>query len=310
MKRFYSFLTLVFLVSIVIAQDVQFTMPYSAPLYINPAFAGSAGYARVAGTYRNQWPNISGSYITTSISADRYVKCIRGGIGISYFNDEHGMRTLTKNSLSVIYSAHIPIFKNKCIISPALEGSYGRNYLDWSKLTFGSPQYGFVYGGNHKEIITYPDFSSGVLIYSQKLFGGFAVHHINEPEEAFLNTNSRLPRKYTAHAGANLNIGDSARAFIVSPSVIYSQQQDFKNLILSCAIQRGVIAGAIAYENGDKIITSIGFRYNIFRMAYSYDITISKLGVVTAGSHEIMLSFLFNKKAKPERFLAFETASF
>ena len=41
-----------------LAQDPQFSQFYAAPLYLNPAFAGSAQEARVGINYRNQWPQI------------------------------------------------------------------------------------------------------------------------------------------------------------------------------------------------------------------------------------------------------------
>ena len=50
------------------AQDPQFSQFYAAPLYINPAFTGASEYTRIGANYRNQWPGISGSFVTTSAS--------------------------------------------------------------------------------------------------------------------------------------------------------------------------------------------------------------------------------------------------
>ena len=41
------------------AQDPQFTQFYANPLYLNPAFAGTARCPRICMNYRNQWPNLS-----------------------------------------------------------------------------------------------------------------------------------------------------------------------------------------------------------------------------------------------------------
>jgi len=38
----------------VTAQDAQFSQFYAAPLYLNPAFAGSTSQALVGANYRNQ----------------------------------------------------------------------------------------------------------------------------------------------------------------------------------------------------------------------------------------------------------------
>ena len=52
------------------AQDPQFTQFYANPLYLNPAFAGSSRCPRVNINYRNQWPALKETYITTSASYD------------------------------------------------------------------------------------------------------------------------------------------------------------------------------------------------------------------------------------------------
>ena len=48
----------------VFAQDPQFSQFYAAPLYLNPAFAGSSELARVGINYRNQWPAMPGNFVT------------------------------------------------------------------------------------------------------------------------------------------------------------------------------------------------------------------------------------------------------
>ena len=46
------------------AQDPAFTQFYANPIYLNPAFAGSHGCPRVNMNHRNQWPSISGAFVT------------------------------------------------------------------------------------------------------------------------------------------------------------------------------------------------------------------------------------------------------
>jgi len=53
-----------------IAQDPQFTQFYANPLYLNPAFAGTARCPRVTMNYRNQWPVLTGTFVITSASYD------------------------------------------------------------------------------------------------------------------------------------------------------------------------------------------------------------------------------------------------
>ncbi len=46
------------------AQDPEFTQFYANPLYLNPAFAGTARCPRICLNYRNQWPGITGTFVT------------------------------------------------------------------------------------------------------------------------------------------------------------------------------------------------------------------------------------------------------
>ena len=47
------------------AQDPQFSQFYANPVYLNPAFAGTARCPRVVLNYRNQWPGIPGNFVTS-----------------------------------------------------------------------------------------------------------------------------------------------------------------------------------------------------------------------------------------------------
>jgi len=53
------------------AQDPEFSQFFASPLTLNPALTGKfSGSLRVAGNYRNQWPEINNAYITSTISVD------------------------------------------------------------------------------------------------------------------------------------------------------------------------------------------------------------------------------------------------
>ena len=58
------------------SQDLEFTQFYANPLYLNPAFAGSHGCPRVSMNYRDQWPGLSGSYVSYSACYDQYISSI------------------------------------------------------------------------------------------------------------------------------------------------------------------------------------------------------------------------------------------
>ena len=55
-------------------------------------------------------------------------------------------------------------------------------------------------------------------------------------------------------------------------------------------------------NNGDAVIGSLGVRSGIYKISYSYDLTVSGLGVNSGGSHELGLILNFDsllpKKSK------------
>ena len=59
----------------VYSQDPTFTQFYSNPVYLNPALAGSSGCPRIGLNYRNEWPQLTGNYVTYCASFDTYARC-------------------------------------------------------------------------------------------------------------------------------------------------------------------------------------------------------------------------------------------
>ena len=88
------------------AQDPAFSQFYANPLYLHPAFAGAApkGAPRTNLNYRDQWPGIGRTFITTSVSYDKHVDKVGGGLGVLILNDRSGDGNIQLNSASLIYS--------------------------------------------------------------------------------------------------------------------------------------------------------------------------------------------------------------
>jgi type IX secretion system PorP/SprF family membrane protein len=298
-----------------IAQDPHFTQFYANPIYLNPAFAGSHRCPRIIFNYRNQWPNISGTFVSTSFSFDMRVEALGGGLGIHFLNDKAGQGTMGITRFSGIYAKQLPITR-EFSIAVGLQATYGQKKLDWDKLNFGDmidPKYGFIYNTNeikNREIVSYPDFSAGILGFSKRFYAGFAVFHLTEPQEGFIFNESPLPMKYTGHAGAVVPLDGRYGESNISPNIIYQQQQDFRELNLGVYISKGPIVGGLWYRNADAVVALVGFQQDMVKMGYSYDITVSKLGIVTAGSHEISFQLLFKCKGKRPKFRTVSCPSF
>mmetsp|Transcript_20774 Transcript_20774/g.28041 ORF Transcript_20774/g.28041 Transcript_20774/m.28041 type:complete len:319 (-) Transcript_20774:32-988(-) len=301
------------------AQDPQFTQFYANPIYLNPAFAGSHGCPRIAMNYRNEWPSLTGNYVTYSASYDQYFKNINGGFAVLATHDQQGQGTIFTSMLGAVYSYHLNVNRKFKMMFGARASMYNK-YLDWSKLTFGDmidPRRGFIYqtgdvqrGGSRY----FFDASAGVVGYNKHFFFGFAAHHLNRPDESMIIGSSRLPIRMTGHMGAKIPLGARSKytnTTSIMPNIIYQYQNGFQELMFGTYVQYGAFTAGAWFRNRDAFILTIGVDTGKFRLGYSYDVTVSRLNNgVSGGSHEISLGLLLNCKDTPPTFKTISCPSF
>ena len=298
------------------AQDPAFSQFYANPLYLNPAFAGTApgGCPRANLNYRDQWPGIGRTYVTTSASWDQHINVIGGGIGILVSQDRSGAGNLNTTHASLLYSYHLEV-NREFSIKAGFEASFRTIQLDWQNLTFGDmidPQKGFVYPtqediANNATAKSFPDFSTGFLGYSKNLFFGFAAHHLTTPNQGFISE-SQLPTKITAHVGGNVPLSRySNNITTISPNFLYQQQQDFQQLNYGVYVNRGPMVGGLwmrnSLQNIDSFILMFGLLQDTFKFGYSYDITLSDLkNSNTLGAHELSFTLFMPCRTRSKSF--------
>ncbi len=300
------------------AQDPEFTQFYANPLYLNPAFAGSKRCPRISMNHRNQWPNLTGSFVTSSVSYDQHVDGINGGIGFLVMTD-NAANTLKTTTASFMYAYKIKVTR-KFNINLAAQATYFQKSLDWNKLTFGDmidPRRGFVYQTNDIQAgqsISNVDFSAGLLGYSDIFYFGFAAHHLTEPNEGFINQGaaSKLPMKLTGHAGAMIPLDNGPRTSktFISPNILFRQQGTFTQLNIGMYVKSGVMTFGAWYRNRDAFIATLGIETDNFKIGYSYDVTLSRLGIASGGAHEVSLGLVFPCKPKKRQFRTISCPSF
>lgn len=303
MKRLVPLLLFLGIFSLSKAQDPQFSQFYANALYLNPAFAGSAGDPRIALNWRYQWPTASGGdFQTYSASYDQHFDGIGGGIGGQVMYDRAGDGDLATTSAMLAYSYYLKVNEVLSIKAGLQVGVFQRS-LDADKLLFPDqihPRLGFIYESS--EIIAntaigpFPDFAAGAIAYTDKYYGGFAVHHITEPTQSFLgNENSVLPRKITLHAGMMIPMDKGTRdpKTFISPNVLYQRQSNFTQITFGgYFIKEHFVVGAMYRQtdpNSDALIALIGVTKDAFRIGYSYDIAVSDVRAAAKGSHEVSL---------------------
>lgn len=292
------------------AQDMQFSQFFANQLDLNPAFAGSQYYHRVIINYRNQWPELGHPYVTYSFSYDRHLRKTNSGIGVQLQQDRQGSGALLTTSVTGVYSYLLKIRKDAGI-RLAVGASLIQNHIDWAELDFPDmidPVYGAIYphDGSEDPLVRNKvavDFSTGILGFFDKYHFGAAVKHLAQPVLAF-SDDARLPMKYTIHAGAEFPItrnGLRPVYYTVNPLFMFQKQASQLQMNYGAFFNRNdIVAGAWFRQNFDRPVNAVilmaGYDSKIFRIAYSFDWTLSKLNNVGNGSHEISLIFLMGER--------------
>src|SRR5579862_3074090 len=108
MKKIVFSLALISLIQFAKGQDPAFSQFFASPLTLNPALTGKFnGSVRVAGNYRNQWPQINNAYITSTVSVDGNILTNRitngdaWGVGLMAMTDKTADGILTSNYVAI-----------------------------------------------------------------------------------------------------------------------------------------------------------------------------------------------------------------
>ncbi|MFO0321334.1 MAG: type IX secretion system membrane protein PorP/SprF [Bacteroidota bacterium] len=300
------------------AGDPYFTQFYAAPIYMNPAFTGLTYKHRIVTMYRNQWPGVNSAYKTYMVNYDAKLSAINSGFGIGILNDKSGTVGLTLTQFSANYAYFIKINK-ETEFRMGTNLSFNIKRLDLSKLKFYDQ---FVTGSNNSiEIsnyreVNYMDFAAGVLLNSSKYWFGLSMKHLLKPKSTLKSIEDPLSITTSLHGGYRFIIEQSIRKDVkryFSPSFNFRQQSNNNQLDVGIhyfhlPINIGIWYRGLpfkvngSYKNNESIAVLFGIdiTHNL-RVGYSFDFTISKLGITNSiGAHEVSLKYEIGKEAKTE----------
>lgn len=303
----------------VAAQDPQFSQFYASPQYLNPALTGNTFQDRVAMNFRLQWPGVKPGYKSYSAAYDHRNAALSSGFGGYILHDQTGNQGLKYTLFALSYSYEARIDRKKAIRFGVRAG-YTMRGISRDEFLFadqvirdGAPT---SIENNVIENINYMDLAGGALYYSDALWVGFSVNHLNTPNQSLLTGgNANLPMRFTLHGGYRVALDDrilSRSETRFTFATIYKSQGKWDQLDVGGYIDhqrlsfglwyRGLpIAKAYkeGYGNSDAVVMMLGMQTdNQLRFTYSYDITVSKLGLKSGGAHEISLIYEWPKKRK------------
>lgn len=308
-----------------IAQDAIYSQFYNAPLQLNPAFAGKSYAPSFAINYRNQLPFFDAqlkTFSTYSLSYDQFFSKLNSGIGVFITGDDAGDGLIKTNKASLLYSYRVRLTKDLYVRGAIELGLISIRY-NWDKFLFFDQLDPISPGGTplpteevmpDKTSKLLLDASFGALIYSSKYYAGVSWKHLNHPNINILNIRDNqnsfvgLPLRWGVHFGGEWTIDNNiSKKTFISPNVLFVKQGPFMQMNVGAYMGFSTFFAGMWYRhtfsNADAAIISVGASTGGVKLSYSFDYTISSLGIGNGGSHEFgMLINLDNVVEKPSKY--------
>lgn len=319
-KKIWLFL--LFMVSgRLLAQDVQFSQFYAAPLFLNPAFAGSAEMTRVGLNFRNQWPGLDRTFVSYSVYADHFFPEKNSGIGIIINGSRESLANLQNTELGLLYSYRLRL-GDASFLHMGIQGSYATRSASFDEVILSTQldiDRGVVNPGLGPGIPddrqkSFADLSAGLIYYNKRAWLGLSTHHLTQPNISYLEFDrDNLPIRYSLHGGFKFDLKSGAindyfnnteQQRTLSVAFNYKNQGEFDQLDIGIELFFEPLILGFWYRglpswkglpNNEALIGLVGFSLsNGLDVGYSYDFTISNLAWRnTGGAHEISFRYSF-----------------
>lgn len=315
-----------------LGQDYQYAQFYALPLYYNPAFAGANLNSRLIAGYRNQLTGLDGwkGFIT---SYDWYSKKASSGFGVFFSNNKLKQLGYSQTTGMLQY-AYRGKFNSKIRISTGVGIGFGQMSFSLSGLTFGDqirydpylPNSGDALAGQSFSA-SYLDLQLGFLVYSQKWWASGSFLHPHSPTLTSVAGQNIIDPRINISGGYRLElekVSDYKGELVpksITPAVLFRSQGAGSQLDLGIYVHYVPLVFGLWYRgiptkvkgskslNHDALTALVGVKQNNLSIGYSYDLNLSGLVPIYAGSHEITVTYEFKTKylslkgSKPTRAL-------
>ncbi len=320
-----------------LAQDQHFTQFYASPLTLNPALAGSfSGTYRMSLIYRDQWRSALVNPFSTYSAAIDYRTPLRFkkrvlkdhiGVGVLFYNDRVPEVGFYHNQINLVGAYHKSLNHRKNeFLTLGIQWGFNQRNINYENLSFNDEfngTDGYTLPGREtlpQNNFAFTDLAAGInYTYAPDrsigFYAGAAMHHISEPQLSFyqfeenpqFDVDNRLYRKYTAHVGLKIPMGERVqmlpRALVYSqgPHMAVNAGTNFRFLvsdISGTAIHLGAWARPAKDDQGamrlDAVITMAGLEYQNFLLGFSYDATVSYWTTAgrRTGAFELSIAYL------------------
>lgn len=296
----------------------QFSQYMFNDFALNPAIGGTHDYWQIRSNYRQQYAGLEGGGGPQTYMLGAYGphKTMPMGYGGYIFNDVTGGGAVKYFGAYGSYAYSIRI-SGDIRLSMGLSLGVIQNTVGFDVLDEQDPT---RYNSASTPSKTMPDGSLGFYVYTSQYFFGFAFNHLffnntsllkdyvdTETNETVKLDEARIKPYFNIQGGYKYNLN---RNFDIYPSVLMKVAPGFDYItdINARAIYQKLVWGGAGFrytfKNAESVVFFVGYNYNdLVNIGYSYDVTLSKFGANTMGSHEVMIGVKFDdiRKSRSKR---------
>ena len=285
-------------------QDPQYTQFMFDKLSVNPGVTGINGMYCGTVLYRNQWMGFDGAPKTILFNGSGPVNLLRGGVGISFYNDKIGFES--NNLIRLSYAYHHDMGSN--VLGIGISAGYAGKSLtpQWQAGTTpaaADPQLVNTLNGGSNGAF---DLNFG-LYFKDKIddryYAGLSATHLTAP--SLNNVNIDIARHMWVMGGYRFDIG-GGRTWSILTDVL--AKSDLKSTQVDLGVRgfwnRKLWFGA-SYRHQDAVSPMVGYRHQLktpegscskmfVSFGASYDVTLSGLSNYSSGTMELFAKFCFS----------------
>ncbi len=275
--------------------EPHFTQYMNNEMFINPAYAGSRGFAAASLLYRDQWVGIEGAPKTATVNFHMPFSRETNGVGISILNDRIGVTNQTAAFVS--YAHHMQV-SDQGILSMGLQGgiiNVEEKLLDVITIDPNDPEF-----SRNIQNKLMPNFGFGTYFHTDRFYAGLSIPRFLEnkidpvTQKATANKVNLQNWHYYLFSAYVFDINESVK---MKPSLMVAAVSGapLEADITLNALFKEVFWFGMAYRTGDAV--SVLTQYQLtkqLRFGYSYDYTLTKLNNYNSGTHEFTIGYDFS----------------
>jgi len=293
-------------------QDPQFTQFMFCKQAYNPAVVGTNGSICFDALFRQQWVSFPGAPKTGLFGFN--MNAGNFGVGLTVMNDQIGFQNTTMARIAGAYHFHIgpagilSIGVDAGIFQQKINGNYiAPQTLNDPSIPSNGQQNGIGTNAQNLNKMS-PDFGGGIYYtIPNKLYIGVSSTHLGAEilngSPAPLHNPNQVPltydvaRHYYIMGGYNFDLAsgrDALQTNVLVKTDAASTQLD----INATYMYKKMIGLGLSYRLQDAVAPMIVYKAPFgLRVAYSYDITTSKIKGYSSGTHEISVGYCMKPKA-------------